>query len=114
MSIEIDNRTVIDEALIQEVTQRIVEKFHPEKVILFGSHARGDAHPDSDLDLIVVMNTEQDFIDRMVSVREIFGLRRWAMDVIVYTPEEYERDLQIIGRLPSMIAGEMRVLHAVH
>ena len=40
---------------IEEMVQRIVERFHPEKIILFGSHARGTAGPDSDVDLLVVM-----------------------------------------------------------
>jgi uncharacterized protein len=112
MSIEIDNRTVIDEALIQEVTQRIVEKFHPEKVILFGSHARGDARPDSDLDLIVVMQSDKPMLQRMLEVDSIFGFRRWAMDVIVYTPEEFERGSHDVGLLPYLIKGESRELYA--
>jgi uncharacterized protein len=40
---------------IEQMVRRIVEQFHPERVILFGSHARGDAGPDSDVDLLVVM-----------------------------------------------------------
>ena len=42
-------------AAIAEMVRRIVERFDPEKIILFGSHARGDATPDSDVDLLVVM-----------------------------------------------------------
>ncbi|MEO8725955.1 MAG: nucleotidyltransferase domain-containing protein [Acidobacteriaceae bacterium] len=108
---EIDQRTVVDEALIQDVTQRIMENFHPKNIILFGSHARGDAGADSDLDLIVVMNSEKPFVERNLAVRRLFGLRHWSMDLVVYTPEEFERGLHTIGHLPSMIAREMRVLY---
>ena len=43
------------QALIRRMVQRLVDKFHPEQVILFGSHARGDAGPDSDVDRLIVM-----------------------------------------------------------
>src|SRR5947209_10538830 len=109
--VDLENATVVDEALIQEVTRRIVEKFHPEKVILFGSHAHGDARPDSDLDLIVVMKSDKPYLDRTVQVAQLFIPRGWPMDMVVYTPDEWERDLEVIGRLPSMIKDEYRVLH---
>ena len=44
--------------MIDEIVNRIVRGFRPEKIILFGSHARGTAGPDSDVDLLVVMNVE--------------------------------------------------------
>lgn len=80
----------IDEKLIRYVTDTIVEHFHPRRIILFGSHARGDAHPDSDLDLLIEMETDLPAYERMRKVSEVFGLRSWAMDVLVYTPEELE------------------------
>ena len=43
---------------IEEMVQRIVSQFNPETIILFGSHARGEAGPDSDVDLLVVMAVE--------------------------------------------------------
>jgi uncharacterized protein len=46
---------IIDEKLIRYVTDTIVEHCHPRRIILFGSHACGDAHPDSDLDLLIEM-----------------------------------------------------------
>ena len=49
-------RTVQEQ--IDRMVKRIVRKFHPEQIILFGSHARGDAAPESDLDLLIVIPIE--------------------------------------------------------
>jgi predicted nucleotidyltransferase len=47
------------EALLQQVTHQIVERFHPERIVLFGSRAHGEARSDSDLDLFVKMETDR-------------------------------------------------------
>ncbi len=47
------------ESEIQTLADKIAREFHPEKIILFGSHARGDAQPDSDVDLLVIMDSDQ-------------------------------------------------------
>jgi predicted nucleotidyltransferase len=54
---------------IDLLVQRIVKKFHPEQIILFGSQARGDAGPDSDIDLLVVMNFQGRKLDTMVELQ---------------------------------------------
>lgn len=52
------------EAVLDEIVRRVVEAVHPDKIILFGSHARGDAGPDSDLDLLVVTPSEEPRLHR--------------------------------------------------
>jgi hypothetical protein len=59
---------------------KAVERFHPKRILLFGSHARGDASPDSDLDLFIEMDTQRRPPDRAIEVSEILGLRPWPMD----------------------------------
>jgi uncharacterized protein len=102
---------VIDRELIDEVVRTIVAALHPARIVLFGSVARGDAGPDSDLDLMIEMQTERRPVDRMVAVGELFPQRRWPLDVVVYTPEEVARDRHIAGTLIHMIEREGRTLY---
>ena len=77
-------RAITDD-LVQEITQRIVDRFKPRRIIAFGSYARGEHGPDSDLDLIVEMDSDRPFFERSVDVQSIFGLRDWAM-ICWFTP----------------------------
>lgn len=103
-------RPITDE-LVQEITNRIVDRFRPKRILAFGSYARGEQKADSDLDLIVEMETDRPFFQRSVDVQSIFGLRDWAMDLLVYTPEEYAQQKAIWGTLISLIDREAKVLY---
>lgn len=100
-----------DTALFEHITRTIVEKFNPRRIVLFGSHARGEAQPDSDLDLFIEMETEARPPERAVEVSSVFGLRPWSLDVVVYTPEEVRRLRGIHGTLLSFIEAEGKVLY---
>ncbi len=80
-----------------ESIERIVEAlrpYDPERVILFGSSARGDFDGSSDLDIVVIKRTQRDFLERLSeAARLLVGLPR-AFDVLVYTPEEFEQMIQ--------------------
>ena len=78
------------EAKIQEMVRRIVEAVHPDKVILFGSHARGDAGPDSDVDLLIIAPSEQPTYKRVRPLYEAIGVMGIAKDLIWRTPAEVE------------------------
>jgi len=96
---------------IQEMVRRIVERFHPEKIILFGSYARGTAGLDSDVDLLVVKSVvgpkQQERLNIRLALRGI-GL---AKDVIVVTPEEVERDKDLVGTIIRPALREGKVLY---
>ncbi|NOH01216.1 MAG: nucleotidyltransferase domain-containing protein [Chloroflexi bacterium] len=68
--------------------QRLVSELDPEKIILFGSYAYGNPTPDSDVDLLIVMKTRANAIDRYVAVSNILYPREFPVDIIVKTPKE--------------------------
>lgn len=81
----VTRRKRIPQEAIDDVVRQIAEKFRPQKIILFGSYARGDIRPESDVDLLVVMETAlkpvRQEIEICKNIRYDFGL-----DVLVYTP----------------------------
>jgi predicted nucleotidyltransferase len=80
------------EKKIQEVADKIVQEFQPEKIILFGSWAWGEPTEDSDVDLFVVKETT----DNRKTAREIDGSifpRPFPMDLFVYTPKQLKKEL---------------------
>lgn len=84
---------------IQEIVEKIVEAFHPRRIVLFGSRARGEQDAESDVDLLVEMETGLQPLQRRLAVDRLFGLRDWPMDVFVYTPEEVEQTRDTVGTL---------------
>jgi len=78
----------LSDDLVQEVVQRIVEAAQPDKVILFGSRARGNARPDSDFDLVVIKNSDEPGYRRDASLYLALAGLNAPVDVMVYTPEE--------------------------
>jgi len=103
-------KTVVDEK-IATMARRIVERFDPEKIILFGSHARGEVTPDSDADLLVVMRFAGSRLDRTVEVRVALRGIGLAKDVFLVTPEEFEGDADVVGTLAWAALREGIVLY---
>lgn len=97
---------------LQEVVRRIVEVAHPERIILFGSSARGMAGPDSDLDLLVVKSgvehrrrLAQDIYMNLSGV----GV---GVDLLVLTPQDLEEQRENVGSIVGPILEEGRVVYA--
>jgi uncharacterized protein len=96
---------------IREMVQRIAAQFHPDKIILFGSHARGQAASDSDVDLLIVMPVEGSKRRKATEIDGILADRRIPLDLIVVTPEEFERARDQIGSVLRPAALEGLVLY---
>ena len=81
----------ITEELIQEIKERIVREVHPEKIIIFGSYAYGKPTKDSDLDLLVIMPSDEPMHSRVTRIRKLVRDINIPKDIIVYTPQEVEK-----------------------
>ncbi|NVM56581.1 MAG: nucleotidyltransferase domain-containing protein [Desulfobacterales bacterium] len=99
---------------IQKILDKLVTGYAPEKVILFGSHAFGNPRPDSDIDLLIIKDTSERFIDRWVTVQRILSdrTRRIGLETIVLTPQEISRRLAIGDQFIAEIMEEGKVLYA--
>lgn len=75
---------------LKRVVRRLVRHYRPEKIILFGSLARGRSGQWSDIDLAIVKKTRRRFIDRLGDALLVADPRE-ALDIIVYTPEEVQK-----------------------
>jgi len=79
------------------IVDRLVQQFHPVKIILFGSQARGDARPDSDVDLLVVLPAMANRHHEAVAMRRALSDLPVAKDVVVTTPDEIARRGDLVG-----------------
>ena len=101
-------------AWIPTMVERIVEQFRPEKIILFGSHARGDEHAESDIDLLVVMPDEYTGVrQRHTAVAIRTALRDLPVykDVVVTTPDEIARRADLPGSVLYFALDEGKTLY---
>jgi predicted nucleotidyltransferase len=106
--------TIVDEEALRVATERLVAQFRPERVILFGSQARGTADARSDVDLLVICAFDAKGASRralMVAMDRALSGLGFARDVIVLTPEEFERDRQIPGTVARPAWREGIVLY---
>ena len=93
------------------VVEKIVDRFAPERVVLFGSHARGDAGPDSDVDLFIEMDVGELGSRRATTIRKALGLYAFPLDIVVYTPAEFQYWRQAAASLAATVAREGRVVY---
>lgn len=99
------------EGYLKETVKRIIENFNPEKIILFGSYAYGHPTVDSDMDLLVVMETDEKPHKRSVPLRKALRGIAIPKDIIVKTPEEFNRFKDIIGTIIYPAAHNGKVLY---
>lgn len=101
-------------SVIRGILDKLLTRYSPQKVILFGSYAYGDPTPDSDLDLLIIKETSERFIDRWVTVRRILSdpKRRISLETLVLTPQELAARLAIGDQFVAEILEKGKVLYA--
>lgn len=87
--VSVERKQHLEQELARFV-QLLTEHSDPEKIIIFGSLASGDIHAWSDIDLVIVEETEQPFLQRSRSVRRLLR-PTVGTDILVYTPDEFEQ-----------------------
>ncbi len=95
---------------IRRVVHQIVERFDPQKVILFGSYADGKPTIDSDVDLLVVMNTEEEPIYAAARIAAAVD-HPFALDIVVFAPHSLEASFQRKGSFATEIMTRGVVLY---
>jgi predicted nucleotidyltransferase len=102
---------MVGEALLAEIVRRLVEAIDPDKIILFGSRARGDADAHSDVDLLII-KPSQDAHHRRAG--QAYGAL-WGIgvptDVLWYTPDEVEEWSEVRFHVTARATSEGRVLY---
>ena len=97
---------------LREISARLKKEYHAEKIILYGSYARGEGTEDSDVDILVIAHTHERMIDRMASVSRIIRDLRNGLPIspIVLTPEEFRQKIEIEDAFIQAIIEEGIVL----
>ncbi len=100
--------------VIQEIVRRLIAEYSPQKVILFGSYAHGNPDEDSDIDLLIIKQTSERFLDRLDTVRRVVtgSHRGIPFEPIVLTPEEVDQRLKIGDKFIAEIIEKGKVLYA--
>lgn len=101
----------VDDSLLQEVVKRIVEAVDPDKIILFGSYAYGKPHEGSDLDILVVMESDLPRYKRSVPIYRALAGLLIPKDVLVYTPQEIEAWKDVPQAFITSIVKKGRVIY---
>lgn len=97
---------------IQTLARDIVQKFHPSKIILFGSYAYGSPTADSDVDLLIIMKTKLRSVEQAVAVRRAVDWP-FPIDLLVRTPEQIEERISLGDFFVKEVLSRGKVLYEV-
>jgi len=95
---------------IRRVVQQIVERFEPQKVILFGSYAHGKPTEDSDVDLLVVMDNEEEPLHTAARISSAID-HPFALDIVVFKPSALEASFKRRGNFATEIMTRGMILY---
>jgi predicted nucleotidyltransferase len=107
------DETLVRDPILREMVRRLVDAYHPQRVYLFGSRGRGEGGPDSDYDLLVVVERSDvpPYKRAMEAFRLLCGVGA-AKDVMVWTADEFDPKTAVATSLPATVLREGRLLYA--
>ena len=98
---------------LDELVRRLVDAVHPRRIYLFGSRARGDARPDSDFDVLLLSDCDE---EDLVALRQEAYQSLWGLgvpvDIIVMNQDFFDRRRVVVASLPGMVAREGKLVYA--
>ena len=101
----------VTEEVLQEIVHRLVTGLHPRKIVLFGSYVYGTPTADSDVDLLVIVDTQARPVDRYLCVSRLLRPRPFPLDLLVKTPDEIAQALDRNDAFMHEIIAQGRVLY---
>ena len=102
---------MIDKQEIKRIATQIGIAAQAERVVLFGSYAKGNADPDSDVDLLIIAESQLPRFKRSRTLYKLFRPYPFAMDLVVYTPQEIEKGTQSPISFVSRVLREGEVIY---
>jgi len=99
------------EDVIHEAARLLVEAAHPEKIILFGSYARGDFTEDSDLDFLVILSAVEDTFEEMMRLERVLLTLPVPVDVLVYSTDDVRERAHLRGTVLYHALTAGKVVH---
>lgn len=102
---------MLDASIIHDIAKRISNTFYPEKIILFGSYADGTQKEDSDIDLLIIQDSDVPIQQRGFEIRMTLRDFKIPFDIIVYTPQEYDLEKKKNSVFMKSIITKGKVLY---
>lgn len=99
------------EKRLRQITQTLIERIRPEKIVLFGSYASGRATPYSDVDLLVILESDLRRDKRQEAISQVLRPRYFPVDILAYTPSEVASCTTVRGSFIAYILRTGKVLY---
>lgn len=101
----------MDKEYIKTLVNVLATQLSPERVYLFGSCARGEDTEDSDIDLLIIKDTQLPRYERIREAQRLIRNRKYPLDLLVYTPDEFEEQKDVVGTIPYEVVQEGVLLY---
>jgi predicted nucleotidyltransferase len=103
---------VDEDQVVRKIRASLSGRFDVQKMVLFGSRAKGHAAPDSDWDILVIAHSDTPFLERQIEASRALGHHEFPVDLLLFTPSEYAQQSRSLGSAAYWAECEGRVVYA--